>query len=138
MQPFMDLRSRYIGFPVQFSQLIGNHWSYVDMQNTAKKVFERFFQQALNKGTFAFENFEKNGCFYFPESIFSHFCYLQEIGLNSLQVQQGITDIKKCHLTLFGGKNIFETFYKKQFFEFCAKTVVSNEFWSTPLEREFF
>jgi len=31
MQPFMDLRSRYIGFPGQFSQLLENHWSDVDM-----------------------------------------------------------------------------------------------------------
>jgi len=42
----------------------------------------------------------------FYGSIFSNFRYLQETGLNSLQVQQGTTDVKKCHLTLFGGNNL--------------------------------
>jgi len=31
MQPFMDLRNRYIDFLVQFSQLLENHWSYADI-----------------------------------------------------------------------------------------------------------
>jgi len=39
---------------------------------------------------------------------------------------------------IWGGINIFGKFYKKQFCEFYAKTVVNNDFWSTPLEKNFF
>ena len=107
MQPFMDRPQKPINrlsgaiFKITREPLkLRRHVKH------CKKVFEQFFQQSLNKGTFTFENFGKNGCLYFPEVIFSNFCYLQKIGLNSLQVQQGTTDVKKCQLTLFGGNNL--------------------------------